>query len=222
MTLLNLRIAWVRDEEGYDLEFAAQTPEQALRFSHQYGPSVDQGPDDETPLLLREWDPVRIVGKGGKNAQYQTTNRHSRHFIEFAKIRNSAQAIQFFNRHGPLTEVGQRGGEPLSFVLQHATIFDAWLTKAKPPKTTEVMTRLDVSLMRDGSKSQLQIAPRTLLSLMYLQLAQSLAGDRPVRSCELCGDLFEVGKGTGRKLSSKFCKPEHQVRYNSLKRSWPP
>jgi hypothetical protein len=68
----------------------------------------------------------------------------------------------------------------------------------------------------------MQIVPRTLLSLMYLQLAQSLAGDRPVRICKHCKGLFEVGPGTGRKSGSEYCIKEHQILHNSLKRSLPP
>jgi hypothetical protein len=226
MPLLDLKFSWIRDPEGYDIEFAAFNPERPIRYSDN-GPSLELKPDENTPLLLRGWDHVQIVGKSGKEVEYQISGEKSEHFIEFAAIRNSAQAIQFFKLHGPLETHGR---EQLSFVLHHAKVFQSLLPKkAGLPKTVEVtrldlvLTRLDLVLIRAGSsKSRMQIVPRTLLSLMYLQLAQSLAGERPVRRCKHCDELFEVGPGTGRKSDSKYCTKEHQVLYNSLKRSLPP
>jgi hypothetical protein len=208
MALLKIGFTWWRDEAGYVLR--APRPANAA-------------------VGLLSADPAKIVGKSGQNTPYQITDRHSGHFIEFAAIREADDLPPFFRQHGPLTEGGLSQGEQISYALEQATIFRNLLTRAKRPKestemidTTLRLTRLDVVLMTDKAGVHLQLTPRSLLGLMYLQLAQSMAGGRPIRACTYCGELFEAGKGTGRRLDAKFCSAEHQRLYNSLKRSLPP
>ena len=58
-----------------------------------------------------------------------------------------------------------------------------------------------------------------LLDALWLQLGQALTVSAKIRQCEHCGNWFEAGRGTGRRLDAKFCSDEHRIAFNSLKRS---
>ena len=75
-----------------------------------------------------------------------------------------------------------------------------------------------LTLDQDGAP-RLKIRPSSLQAMIYLQLAQALAGDNTIRECPHCGTLFKAGRGTARRLDAKFCTPDHQRLYNSLRRS---
>jgi hypothetical protein len=74
--------------------------------------------------------------------------------------------------------------------------------------------------MKDASgRFQLRILPENLLDALWLQLAQTLASGTNIHACLLCGQFFEVGQGTNKRLDAKFCSDEHRIQFNSRRRS---
>lgn len=61
--------------------------------------------------------------------------------------------------------------------------------------------------------------PDTLLTGMLWQLALAISGGKHFRTCTLCGSLFEVGPGSGRRAHSAYCSPEHRRLFHSRNRS---
>jgi hypothetical protein len=70
-----------------------------------------------------------------------------------------------------------------------------------------------------GKALKWELRPASLLDALWLQLGQALTANVQFRQCEHCGNFFEAGRGTGRRLDAKFCSDEHRVAFNSLKRS---
>jgi hypothetical protein len=54
----------------------------------------------------------------------------------------------------------------------------------------------------------------SLMSAMWIQLAQKVSGGTQLRTCLQCGAWFEVGAGTDKRADSKFCKTAHRVAYS--------
>lgn len=51
---------------------------------------------------------------------------------------------------------------------------------------------------------RLVFVPTNLLAAMWLQFAQAVTGEYPLRTCEGCGEVFQVGKGA-RRIDAKTC-----------------
>jgi hypothetical protein len=70
-----------------------------------------------------------------------------------------------------------------------------------------------------SSKPRLIITPPDLLSAIMFAIGKKLADGATFRECRRCGTLFEAGRGGQRKKSARFCSPDHQIEFNSLKRT---
>ncbi len=65
----------------------------------------------------------------------------------------------------------------------------------------------------------MQMTVGDLLAALWVQVGQSIGSGAIIRRCQQCGELFEVGLGTGRRQDAKFCSDKHRIAFNSLKRS---
>jgi hypothetical protein len=54
----------------------------------------------------------------------------------------------------------------------------------------------------------------SLMSAIWIQLAQKAAGGVRLQTCRHCGVWFEVGPGAGKRADSDFCKTSHRVAFN--------
>jgi hypothetical protein len=212
MALLNVEFEWCRAAKGFRLV----VPEPPV------GPQNLLSRATRSPYL-------EPVNDQGERYSIDSTHHHQ-HYIEFMDLRTNDGVLRFFNRYGPLTLSGFEIGEEVESVLDWAARFRSlhevakWNPKQRAAFRAGTMKfgRLDVLLTIDNSgKTQLQIRPSDLLSLMLLQLAQAVTGERAIRECEHCGKWFQAGPKTGRRLDSKFCSKEHQRLFNNLRRSRP-
>ena len=81
------------------------------------------------------------------------------------------------------------------------------------------LTTVDVALLSGeedswDAKPALVLQPRTLLSAMLVQIAQSRASGASIHVCEQCQKWFEVGVGAKRALVTKFCSDRCRNRYH--------
>jgi hypothetical protein len=141
--------------------------------------------------------------------------------------------LDFVRRFGPLTLDGwdSEKGDDVNLAISNADHMRQLLKhasgnqkRASLPHDQHQASRsssIDAQVIWDpatrGPKWELR--PKTLLDALWLQLGQALTAGVQIRQCEHCGDWFEVGRGTGRRLDAKFCSDEHRTTYNSLKRS---
>jgi hypothetical protein len=184
-------------------------------------------PDPSLGILGGAGRPERVVSKSLDRVTFRPSGAKDLHLL-FAHLRTAADVLNFVQKFGPITEFGARIGDDVALVLQHAEAFRGWIAADKNVRKrasalldgkSPVFARLDASLDMDAlGKVRLKLRPRSLLSAAWLQLAQVLS-ETTLRTCAHCGKFFEAGHGSGRRLDSRFCSKEHQIIYNSLKRS---
>jgi len=141
--------------------------------------------------------------------------------------------LHFVERYGPLTKDGLDAdkGELVEGVLAHAdTMRDlfSFSTGDRARRAAVVASlqvnpfaEMEVTLELDAGSDdlKLRLSPTSLLDALWLQAAQHLSKGATLRQCQHCGQWFEVGPGTARRLDAKFCTDQHRVSFNSSKRT---
>jgi hypothetical protein len=64
-------------------------------------------------------------------------------------------------------------------------------------------TRLSVN--RPGNGVFVTLEPTSLWSMMWVEFALHISNQSGLRQCELCGDWFPYGTGTGQRSKRRFC-----------------
>jgi hypothetical protein len=155
-------------------------------------------------------------------------------FLIFMKTVTTADGLlRFMNAYGPLTEDGRDSsrGEAVDGALKNAKSmrqvygWSAGNRKGLAAPPDGVMMTEDISMSAGllwvprSKEWHWKFVPNTLRAALWLQLGQKLAGETELHTCQHCRELFEAGRGTGRRLDAKFCSDEHRISYNSLRRS---
>jgi hypothetical protein len=120
-------------------------------------------------------------------------------------------------------------GLPVSKYVEQAAIFlEALRRKAEGPEQLAAFLKSsgalrqslgDLHLIPDRALgARFQITPGDLMQALWFQLGQALASNIKLSTCLQCGQLFEVGVGSGRRADAKFCSDEHRTLYHSLNR----
>lgn len=219
MARISIELDWTRDPRGYRLVEKAQPPK--LRI-------VRNG--TEHPFKLPPFQPLASTDLL---------------FKVFANTATTSEGVlDFVQRFGPLTNGGLGSeGEDVNILMYEAEhmrgVLTAWsgtqrssVIPIRSPATgsrrlvvnrydTGPSIRLNATVVSDPVTKALkwELRPNSLLDALWLQLGQKLTAGAQLRQCDHCGDWFEAGQGTGRRLDAKFCSDEHRVLYNSLKRS---
>jgi hypothetical protein len=232
MALLFIDFEWWKDAKGYRLV----APERAR-------------PAESTSVLQSVGKPQRVVPNGGESRAYRPLDKFDTLYMAFAHVRTAENLLHFIEYYGPLTAHGLQPdrGDRVSFVLENAEMFRAWLdANDKTPKRTHGVDwqrgqkddrrrkelaawigkegkrigSLEASLTADTSGVlSFRVRPKTLLTALWLQLAQALSGGKKISACLHCGEWFEAGPDTDKRFDAKFCSDEHRIAFNSLKRS---
>jgi hypothetical protein len=222
---IKIDFEWRRDPKGYRL-LDAETPR-----SRVDNPDLIMFP--ESLLSLAVASQQRVVRRGGALEFYRPLDDFESLYKTFAKTAKSPEGVlEFIEKFGPLTERGLEPtqGDDVSYVIEHANSMHALLslhaTGNKKDLVSQIgpigiqLSRIDVALVGDriNESLKLHLGVRSLLGALWLQFGQALSSGARLRLCQQCGDLFETGPGTGRRLDAKFCSDEHRVAFNSLKR----
>jgi hypothetical protein len=193
-----------RDPGGYRL--AKTKPEGFLRVvrnGRPKDPLAVARPLDQTPELFR---------------------------IFASRVTKDEDVLAFVQRYGPLTFNANTPGDIVEYVLFHSRGMRSLLTslsahrwQPRLPEKSDVLPicTLDAAVVWDHVKKSLrwELRPSTLLDGLWLQFGQAVTRGAHIRACAHCGEWFETGAGTGRRLDAKFCCDEHRTAFNSLKRS---
>ena len=176
----------------------------------------------------------RIVCQRGARISYRPLETFPTLFRQFATAEPTSRGIlDFINSFGPLTRDGldEKRGENVSALIEQVKamrqVINVYPREDKPdlPRLLGTngieLSSIKTSLISDPvtRMPRLQLSVVDLLTALWLQLGQALSSGATIRRCEHCGLLFEAGPGTGRRLDAKFCRDEHRVAFNSLKRS---
>lgn len=138
--------------------------------------------------------------------------------------------LAFVERFGPLTVFGHDEGDLVNDVIHRAVnMRDTFKWISAQPRRRMACEEsffgpgvtLHAWLEWDpvSNSPVWQFHPSTLIDGLWLQFAQAVTRGVHIQTCMHCGDLFETGPGTGRRLDAKFCSDEHRIAFNSLKRS---
>ena len=215
MPAIEIGFEWYRDRKGYDLR------------PHEVGKKTGGTVLGDGSL------PERVARRGGKLAPYQPLRKGAFEdlYLHFMRLTNGKAVLDFVERFGPLTDGGLKAGgyDDVDLILQHADAMDAFLTigvadaaaaAARISKVRDPLARLDIRLMADPATKSFKLSylPRSLLSGLWLQAGQAIAGGAMVRLCRHCGQPFEAGTGR-RRADALFCSAAHQATFKSLKRS---
>jgi hypothetical protein len=207
MTPLLIEFDWVRDPKGYRLEDRAR------------------------------WTRVIRNGKGRDPKDFEqcrplsTTDSAFRIFANIATT--PAGVLQFVEQFGPLTHEGRDAnkGDDVRLVIHNAEHMRQLLRyfsgNEKRPHLAGnrfQATRscsLEAQVIWDPATMvpRWELRPGTLLDALWLQFGQALTRGGRISQCQHCGNWFEAGRNTGRRLDAKFCCDEHRTTFNSLKRS---
>jgi hypothetical protein len=216
MTVFSVGLTWQRDKRGYRL--LAAEPDR---------------PESRKTILGWSGRPARICRQGGDLVAYEPMSKFPDLYLTFARSVTSPETLLgFVEKYGPLTAEGLQveRGDYVDEVLGQAramrqlleTTTRGWArVKAETDEVLGYLPRPEVALVIDPATRtpRLQFIAPSLLAALWLQLGQALGSGAAVRTCQHCGTLFESGPGTGRRLDAKYCSPEHQIAFNSLRRS---
>jgi hypothetical protein len=206
---------WKRDAKGYELRNSIFEPTNL--------PGIFKKPTGNPTLVVRRM--------GGKFVRTRPLQKSGDLYRAFASIKTDDDVLKFYSRFGALTESGnsEQSGDSVPWVLRWAERFRDWIYNPTDRKKLvasfgpdgEPIAGLLASLVIDNQTGalRLKIVPSDLIQALLIQVAQKLAGRVRISPCLYCNELFEAGPGTGRRLDALFCSPEHQVRFNSHKRS---
>jgi hypothetical protein len=150
-------------------------------------------------------------------------------FLIFARtVVTGKDVLAFVQRYGPLTVYANLPGDIVEYVIVHARtmrdLLNAW-SSPRPRLAGKFDaapgTTLYGAVVWDPIAKSLrwELRPSSLLDGLWLQFGQAVTRGARIRSCAHCGEWFETGAGTRRRLDAKFCSDEHRTAYNSLKRS---
>ena len=150
-------------------------------------------------------------------------------FTKFATLDGKPEScLKFAAAWGLLGSM--RGGskpEEESIVIWQRTInefrqdFDLWQAGALVLRhEVQPVTNLSVNLVeRAGGGYKMELRPKSLLSAMALQLIKAIATDKAIRACDWCGDWFELGAGTGRRMGARFCSDRCRHNFHNARRA---
>lgn len=178
----------------------------------------------------RERTRQRVVFQGGDLVTYRPLDLYRDILVgEFAKVTSAASALAFVDAFGPLTDLGHspKIGDSVEWIVARATkirslIQEFRLSASRGARfAAEPLGKFDILLFCDPatSSAQLTVTPRNLHAAIWLLLGRALSEGASVRECEYCRSVFVSGPGSGRRRDSRFCSEEHQIAFNSEKRT---
>jgi hypothetical protein len=97
----------------------------------------------------------------------------------------------------------------------------AFFEKRKRPPVAQVSDLKAKVIVNRTGRVEKMLLPQTLLQALWLQFIYTPLSGMKLSECEYCGEQFWAGPGTDRRADAKFCRYEHQVLFNSRKRSNP-
>jgi hypothetical protein len=207
MAAVLIEFDWVRDPKGYRLVEGARST-RVVRNGKGHAP--------------KDFEPCRPLSITDSA------------FMIFAnRATTPAGVLEFVQQFGPLTQEGwdANKGDDVRLVISNAEHMHQLLRYFSG---NEKRPHLAVSRHQATQSSSLEaqviwhpatmdprweLRPRTLLDALWLQFGQALTRGGRISQCQHCGNWFEAGRNTGRRLDAKFCCDEHRTAFNSLKRS---
>ena len=174
-----------------------------------------------------------VVCNGVERITYRPLKEFENLFCIFAMVSTPDHLIDFVKKFGPLTRGSLGEGDSVTKLLLEAEFFRN-LLRAKQSGPRKLATFYEAKVAEIGgnrSIARLQvIADSTkglrivmdtedLLDALWWQLMRKLSDNSKILECRYCKEWFEAGPAAGRRADDEFCRDEHRIRFNSLRRS---
>jgi hypothetical protein len=165
--------------------------------------------------------PALIVGSGKRKQEKRIADPVL--FRKFAVIDSPEALLGFIRRFGRLTD--EKEGDDIYRLAEEIrdmrrAIAFADKRKRHPPAAVFDL-KADVVFNSRTRRIEQRVFPQTLLQALWLQFIYAPVSAATLNECKYCGVQFWAGVGTKRRADAKFCLHEHQVLFNSEKRSHP-
>jgi hypothetical protein len=182
-----------------------RTPEELLRFIHQFGLLFGSGHVSDT----EPW---------GDGVQHGL--RIARHFRELLKNRPKGpkKLASIFNSHMRARNIDalKRSYERFGGTAPPEIEMERMIEQERRVDYEMVAS---VDLVADARKGvRFRISSNELIGALWWQLGLKLAGDTTIAECRHCHQWFEAGVGTGRRADAEFCSNDHKVKYFNAER----
>jgi hypothetical protein len=180
-----------------------------------------------------------VVAKRPQVRMTRPLDRFPGLYKALAKVGSPDDVLDFVTKFGPLVLPPGNDGltapshkQSVQSVIQFADDLRTFLRYVEGERSAlpSLMDRehlrlapMEAALVIDpiSGAPRMRFVPKSLVGAIWIQLGQILAGGARVRSCAHCGNWFEHGPTTTRRLDSRFCSDEHRIASNSLRRSQP-
>jgi hypothetical protein len=232
MAELSIDFGWQRDAKGYRL-VEAEPAREGEPWIHPQHP--EWGPQPPPMAMYTPERPQRVIGISGELEAIRPLERQKGKnlFVTFANIAPSGGGVcEFVARHGPLTKVGfAESGQSVPEAIERSQAMKSFIIAANGtgdmaslvgPEGIQ-LSGIDAAIVWDkrAKTPRLQYSPRNLLDALWMQLAYGLSSGLYARKCPQCGNIFTTGPGSfpPRRGDAEFCSHEHQILFNSRKRS---
>jgi hypothetical protein len=166
--------------------------------------------------------PALIVGNGKPRRKKQIA-QHPQLFRKFAEIDSVDALLNFIKQFGRLTD--EKEGDKVHLLLDEAKDMRESIAFAskhnRHPPTQIFNLKATVILNYRTGRIEQRVFPPTLLQALWLQFIHAPLSAAKLSECKYCGERFQAGGHSHRRLDARFCSHKHQVLFNSLKRSNP-
>ena len=189
-----IEFEWERPAEGYEIVW----------------PKPSAG---ATTLVTEANLGPKLKPKSGRTIRCRPLDEHPALFKKFAELDKSPEAtLEYANQYGLINDVegwacelwyeyieGMRAGIAMWERDSKRSLVQAW--------NNSDIGRTNIKLVYRGKEDVpgLAMVPASLLSAMYLQLAQAITRNNALQRCLWCGTWFLFGAGTGRRRSAHYC-----------------
>lgn len=227
------RFEWARDKHGYELltEGGGMWPKARLQVKG--GPLEFYRPLEEHPGLFRRFANITpIFSPWGGNVR------------GYVESHEPDEICQFANEYGLLSDyrISDEDKDVLGELLwediedwtihieemsqiikeldlgDHQGAADRFNEVSNHPWSgLSKIAEIRIAKGRKNKRLYLNVSPLSLLSSMYLQLANEITNNTQYKKCKLCPNWFPFGPGTGHKQTKQFCSTRCRVAWNRQK-----
>ena len=219
------RFEWARDKDGYEIGKARSPTLQGMEIRPKGGPLEFYRLLEQHPGLFRRFANIKPVMK-----IHHLTGR------EYVESHDTDEVLAFANEFGLLTFFSPRTDddypgellvewssqiEAMSEIVtlldadqnhDAAEKFNSWANYEK--RSWDLVAEIKITASKKSQRLYLNLVPDSLLSCMFLQLAEEITNNIRYKKCKFCPNWFPYGPGTGHKRIKKFCSTRCRVAWN--------
>ncbi|MES2294589.1 MAG: hypothetical protein V4527_14910 [Pseudomonadota bacterium] len=165
---------------------------------------------------------LAIVGRGGPTRMLRPAEFHPHLYKQFAGLAGDNESFRdFVSKFGAVTSNGhfQPVADIAATWLRLRTLISDWESGALGQSLNHLVANIVASIKPagDGHGFKFVLAPLTLADAMFLQFGRAVCDGSALRSCEQCGNWFEIGAG-GKRVTARFCSDNCRTIFHNARK----